>query len=70
MQMFPNVDATPEETAHQYNGHKWFVKNFLQEDEQLLKLSVRSRAVRALPHRCHFVFQLASLISGVWGAYN
>ena len=25
LELFPNVDATPEETAH----HKWFIKTFL-----------------------------------------
>ena len=33
MELLPNVDATREENAIQYNCHKWFVKTFLQEDE-------------------------------------
>ena len=66
LELFPNVDATPEETAH----HKRFIKTFLWEDEWLLKLSVWICSVCALHQCCCFVFQLASLISGVWGTYN
>ena len=35
-----------------------------------MKLSVQRHSVSALLHHHCFVFQLASLISGVWGTYN
>ena len=70
LELFPNVDATPKETACQYNPHKRFINDFLKEDPQLLKLAIQRCSVHALCQCCPFVFQLASLISGVWGTYN
>ena len=46
------------------------LKDFLEEDAQLLKPAVKAPSVHDLQRHHHFIFQLASLFSGVWGTYN
>ena len=70
LELFSNVDATPEDYAHPLNHHKWFGDALLQEGAQLLKISVNCLSVHAHSQHCRFIFGLASLTSRICGIYN